>query len=123
MEELVELSGYPRKSVLRLLEVLWEASDVLSGKRLAAVLLTLVPALERPGHLEFEPALRQKLLQLSAASFDRLQAPARSAQGEQRHRRCSRIVTGMRRLTTVRTFHGWKGDEPGWFEIDLIAQP
>lgn len=117
----MELSGYPRKSVLRLLEVLWEASDVLSGKRLAAVLLTL--ALERPGHLEFEPALRQKLLQLSPATFDRLQAPARSAQGEQRHRRCSRIITGVRRLTTVRTFHGWKGVEPGWFEIDLIAQP
>ena len=81
MEELVELSRYPRKSVLRLLEVFWEGSDDLSGKRLAAVLLTLVPALERPGHLEFEPALRQKLLQLSPASFDRLQAPARSAQG------------------------------------------
>lgn len=106
MEELVELSGYPRKSVLRLLELLWEASDVLSGKRLAAVLLTLVLALERPGHLEFELALRQKLLQLSPASFDRLQAPARSAQGEQRHRRYPRIITGVRRLTTVRTFHG-----------------
>ena len=119
----MELSGYPRKSVLRLLEVFWEGSDDLSGKRLAAVLLTLVLALERPGNLEFEPALRQKLLQLSPATFDRLQAPARLAQGEQRHRRCSRIITGVRRLTTVRTFHGWKGVEPGWFEIDLIAQP
>jgi hypothetical protein len=106
VEELVELSGYQRKSVLRLLEVLWEASDDLCGKRLAAVLLTLVLALERHGHLEIEPALRQKLLQLSPASFDRLHAPARWAQGEQHGRRCSRIVTGVRRLTTVRTFHG-----------------
>ncbi|MCP9839902.1 hypothetical protein KBY93_04535 [Synechococcus sp. J7-Johnson] len=84
MDELVELSGYHRKSVLRLLrqqpvdplgppaagadhdsavavghsrlygpevvqllETLWEASDHLCGKRLAAVLPTLVPALER----------------------------------------------------------------------------
>ena len=36
LEELVELSGYQRKSVVRLLEVLWEGGDHLSGKRLAA---------------------------------------------------------------------------------------
>ena len=125
MEELVELSGYHRKSVLRLLrqqpadyedppapagadrdsatavgrsrrygaevvqllELLWEASDHLCGKRLAALLPTLVPALERHGHLEIEPALRQKLLQVSPATIDRLLAPARSAQGEQHRRR------------------------------------
>ena len=29
-----------------------------------------------------------------------------------RGRRDSRIVTGVRRLTTVRTFHGWKGVDP-----------
>jgi len=88
VDELVELSGYHRKSVLRLLrqqpadhggpparagadhesaaalgrrrygpevvqllETLWEASDHLCGKRLAAVLPTLVQALERHGHL------------------------------------------------------------------------
>jgi hypothetical protein len=159
VDELVELSGYHRKSVLRLLrqqpanhggfpdragadhdsapaagrsrrygadvvqllEVLWEASDHLCGKRLAAVLPTLVPALERHGHLEIGPALRQKLLQVSPATIDRLLAPARSAQGEQHRRRRSRIVTGVRRRTTVRTFNGWKGVEPGWFEMDLVA--
>ena len=159
MDELVELSGYHRKSVLRLLrqqpanhggfpdragadhdsapaagrsrrygadvvqllEVLWEASDHLCGKRLAALLPTLVPALERHGHLEIEPGLRQKLLQVSPATIDRLLAPARSAQGEQHRRRRSRIVTGVRRRTTVRTFNGWKGVEPGWFEMDLVA--
>ncbi|WP_432785222.1 hypothetical protein AAJV73_00730 [Cyanobium sp. BSA11S] len=93
VDELVELSGYHRKSVLRLLrqqpadqggpparagadhdsavavgrsrrygpevvqllETLWEASDHLCGKRLAAVLPTLVPALERHGHLGSAP--------------------------------------------------------------------
>jgi len=82
---------------------------------------TLVPALERHGHLEIEPGLRQKLLQVSPATIDRLLAPARSAQGEQHRRRRSRIVTGVRRRTTVRTFNGWKGVEPGWFEMDLVA--
>jgi len=158
VDELVELSGYHRKSVLRLLrqqpadpggpqapsgadhdsaaapgrrrygpevvqllETLWEASDHLCGKRLAAVLPTLVPALERHGHLEIEPALKELLLQVSPATIDRLLAPARSAQGGQHRRRRSRIVTGVRRRTTVRTFNGWKGVEPGWFEMDLVA--
>ena len=158
VDELVELSGYHRKSVLRLLrqqpadhggpparagadhesaaalgrrrygpevvqllETLWEASDHLCGKRLAAVLPTLVEALERHGHLEIEPVLKRLLLQVSPATIDRLLAPARSVQGGQHRRRRSRIVSRVRRRTTVRTFNGWKGVEPGWFEMDLVA--
>ena len=68
--------------VVQVLEVLWEASDHLCGKRLAAVLPTLAPALERHGHLEIEPAIRQKLLQVSPATIDRLLAPARTTQDD-----------------------------------------
>ncbi|MEX0587650.1 MAG: transposase family protein, partial [Cyanobium sp.] len=158
VDELVEISGYHRKSVLRLLrqqpadhggppagagavdgsaqvagrrrygpevvqllETLWEASDHLCGKRLAAVLPTLVTALERHGHLEIEPALKELLMQVSPATIDRLLAPARAAQSGQHRRRRSRIVSGVRRRTAVRTFNGWKGVEPGWFEMDLVA--
>jgi hypothetical protein len=158
VDELVELSGFHRKSVLRLLrqqpadhggpparavaghdsadvgrsrrygpqvvqllETLWEASDHLCGKRLAAVLPTLMTALERHGHWHVDPDLRQKLLQISPATIDRLLAPARSAQGGQHRRRRTRVVTGVRRRTTVRTFNGWKDVEPGWFEMDLVA--
>jgi len=61
------------------------------------------------------------LLKVSPATIDRLLAPARSAQGGQHRRRRSRIVTGVRKRTTVRTFNGWKGVEPDWFEMDLVA--
>ena len=158
VNELVDLSGFHRKSVLRLLrqqpadhggpparadaghdsaevgrsrrygpdvvqllETLWEASDHLCGKRLAAVLPTLMTALERHGHWHVDPDLRQKLLQISQATIDRLLAPSRSAQGGQHRRRRTRVVTGVRRRTTVRTFNGWKDVEPGWFEMDLVA--
>jgi hypothetical protein len=40
-------------------------------------------ALERHGHWQVDPDLRQKLLQISPATIDRLLAPARSAQGGQ----------------------------------------
>ena len=158
VDELVELSGFHRKSVLRLLrqqpadhggpparadaghdsaevgrnrrygpevvqllEMLWEASDHLCGKRLAAVLPTLMTAMECHGHWHVEPDLRQKLLQISPATIDRLLAPARSAQGGQHRRLRTRVVTGVRRRTAVRTFNGWKDVEPGWFEMDLVA--
>jgi hypothetical protein len=51
--------------VVQLLETLWEASDHLCSKRLAAVLSTLMKALERHGHWHVDPGLRQKLLQIS----------------------------------------------------------
>ncbi|MCP9820633.1 hypothetical protein KBZ18_14190 [Synechococcus sp. Cruz-9H2] len=48
----------------------------------------------------------------AAATIDRLLALARV--GQHRRRR-SRIVTGVRRRTTVRPFNGWKGVKPGWY--------
>ena len=80
---------------------------------LAAVLPTLMSALERHGHWQVDLDLREKLLQISPATIDRLLAPARSAQGGQHRRRRTRVVTGVRRRTTVRTFNGWKDVEPG----------
>ena len=76
LDEFVALTGYHRKHAIRALNgnsatparprgrrsvydeavteglvVLWEASDRVCGKRLKALLPTLVPALERHGHL------------------------------------------------------------------------
>ena len=89
--------------------------------QLLEILPTLVSALERHGHWQVDSEPRQKLLQMSPATMDRLLAPVRSAQGGQHHRRRSRVITGVRRRTTVRTFNGWKDVEPGWFEMDLVA--
>jgi hypothetical protein len=78
-------------------------------------------SLERHGHWQIDPDLRLMLLQISPATIDRQLAPARSAQGGQHRRSRARVVTGVRRRTTVRTFNGWKDVKPGWFEIDLVG--
>jgi hypothetical protein len=54
--------------VVQLLETLWEARDHLFRKLLAAVLPTLMTALERHGHWHVGPDLRQMLLQISPAT-------------------------------------------------------
>jgi hypothetical protein len=46
--------------------VLWEAADRICGKRLKAALPTLVETMVRHGHLCLEPAVRERLLAMSA---------------------------------------------------------
>ena len=145
LREFVAITGYHRKSALRILNgdgcdsksttaqprprlyddafrstliVLWEASDRVCGKRLRALLPLLVPALERHGHLVLEPSARIKLLAVSAATIDRLLANAR---GLCDRRRIRRAPTALRRSVPIRTSADWNSPEPGFMEIDLVA--
>lgn len=104
LDEFVAVTGYHRKHALRVLHrgvadrdasavstrsrvydqavaealvILWEAADRMCGKRLKAALPGLVQSMEHHGHLSLDPAVRDKLLGMSAATIDRLLAPAR----------------------------------------------
>jgi hypothetical protein len=57
------------EAVREALIVLWEASDRICGKRLKALLPTLVPAMERHGHLVLAPEIHAALLAISAATW------------------------------------------------------
>src|SRR4051795_10424203 len=93
LDEFVSVTGFHRKHAMRLLRggqpadrsglrpgrrvydeavretliVLWEASDRVCGKRLRALLPVLIAAMERHGHLQLAPAVRERLLAMSAA--------------------------------------------------------
>ncbi|MBE9172184.1 transposase [Cyanobium sp. LEGE 06143] len=157
LDELEAITGYHRKSLLRLLNrkaaapvesegpldqaslkphprrrygpeaaealvPLWEASDRLCGKRLAALLPLLVESLEQHGHLNLAPAVREHVLAMSSATIDRLLAPIRKASAANNWRRPPRAYSAVRRRVPVRTFKGWSDhSEPGWLEIDLVA--
>ena len=99
--------------------VLWEASDRVCGKRLKAIIPTLVEAMERHGHLALAAEVRTALLKMSAATIDR----ALQAQRERcspRRRRAGAIST-IRRSIPVRTFSDWRDPPPGFVEADLVA--
>lgn len=101
---------------------LWEASDRLCGKRLAALLPLLVESLEHHGHLSLEPSVREQVLAMSSATIDRLLSPIRKASGGNNWRRPPQAYSAVRRRVPVRTFRGWEDHhEPGWLEIDLVA--
>ena len=75
------------EAVAQALTVLWEAADRVCGKRLKPLIPMLVDAMERHGHLDLDPVIRTKVLQVSAATIDRVLAPARAHIDGQRKRR------------------------------------
>ena len=82
-EPMAALKPHPRRrygeEAAAALVPLWEASDRLCGKRLAALLPLLVASLEQHGHLQLEPGVREQVLAMSSATIDRLLAPIRKA--------------------------------------------
>ena len=144
LDEFVALTGYHRKHAIRLLRekasttqgtparnrlydeavrqaliVLWEAADRICGKRLKALIPKLVDAMERHGHLDLDPVIKSKLVQISAATIDRMLADARLHIDGQRKRRKG-VGAAIRRSIPVRTFADWRDPPPGFFEIDMV---
>jgi len=143
LNEFVRLTGYHRKHAIRALAapakpssgrvykrlydeavrqtliVLWEAADRICGKRLKALLPTLIEAMERHGHLKLEHQVKSKLLAISAATIDRVLLAARTQAAGGRRRR-SGIGSAIRQSVPVRTFADWNDPPPGYFEIDLV---
>ncbi|WP_298236495.1 transposase family protein [uncultured Azohydromonas sp.] len=144
LDEFVELAGYHRKHAIRVLSqkppaatskaprqrvyddafrekliVVWEASDRLCGKRLKALIPSLIEAMERHRHLSLDQSMKQQLLRVSAATIDRLLSEVRAGSNGERRRR-SGIGTAIRRSVPVRTFSDWRDPPPGYLEVDMV---
>jgi hypothetical protein len=144
LDEFVALTGYHRKHAIRVLReqvaavtsasdrnrlyneavrqtltVLWEAADRVCGKRLKVLIPILVDAMERHGHLDLDQVIRTMVLQVSAATIDRVLAATRLHIDGQRKRRKG-IGSAIRRSIPVRTFADWRDPPPGFFEIDMV---
>ncbi len=143
LSEFVRVTGYHRKHALRVLNqplavrsrgargrlyheavhqalmVLWEASDRICGKRLRVLIPVLIDAMERHGHLALDPMVRSRLLDVSAATIDRLLQPQREAAGRARRRRWG-AGSAIRQSVPVRIFADWGDPPPGYFECDMV---
>ena len=75
------------EAVIQALIVLWEAGDRVCGKRLKVLIPILIEAMERHGHLELHAEVKGKLLQVSAATIDRVLSEARSRVDGRRKRK------------------------------------
>jgi len=100
------------EAVAQALTVLWEAADRVCGKRLKPLIPMLVDAMERHGHLDLDPVIKTKVLQVSAATVDRVLGAARAHIDGQRKRR-NGAGSAIRRSIPVRAIvvfgagYGW----------------
>ena len=147
LDEFIAVTGHHRKHGIRLLKqsgdageklsmtkgqriydeavreaviVVWEATDRICGKRLKAAIPHMVESMERHGHLDLDPGVRDRLLFASAATLDRLLKPIRPTAGSRRRRRRGR---SMGKRVPVRTYNDWNGPPPGYLEIDSGNRP
>jgi hypothetical protein len=102
------------------LTTLWEASDRVCGKRLVAMIPTLLPALEQHGRLQLSEGEHGQLLAVSAATIDRMLGDVKVAAAGGRRRRAG-FYSAIRREVPVRTFNDWKDPAPGFCEVDMVA--
>src|SRR4051795_12428240 len=102
------------------LVALWEASDRICGKRLNVMIPTLLPALERHDRLKLGTADRSLVLNVSAATIDRLLIDTKITAAGGKRRRAG-FYSAVRREVPVRTFNDWKDPAPGFCEVDMVA--
>lgn len=107
------------ESVKDTLAVVWRAANRLCSKRLAPFLPEFVSALEKHGHLSLTSEVREKLLQISPATMDRLLADVRRT--GQRGMGATRPGALLKHQIPIRTFADWNDLKPGFLEVDLVA--
>jgi hypothetical protein len=144
LDQAQELLGYHRKSAIRVLGAapvarapgiitgrptryepsvlvpwlrpIWQATDYACGRRLVAMLPEWIPAYE--AHERRLPAeAREKLLEASARTLDRLLAPLR---GQGAGRSLTRPGTVLRHQIPIRG-SVWEEGKAGWLEVDTVA--
>ena len=147
LDEMVTVTHYHRKAAIRLLQerrraparrarpgrpcvygpvvatavrVLWEAAGQIGAKRLQPFIPELRARLAACGELPLMPDTERLLRQVSAATLERLLAPAR-ATAPPRGAVTTRAGTWLKHQIPVRTFADWDEARPGFLEVDLVA--
>jgi hypothetical protein len=142
LDSLVQATGYNRKYVIQqlgqatnvvclkrtrkakydsdvkdALKRIWLASNKIASKRLIPFLPILLDKLEKYGHIQVSEEVKAKLLELSAATADRLLKDEKKKYG----RSMTRPGRLLKKHIPVRTFADWNDVIPGFMEADLVA--
>ena len=108
--------SYEPGVLLPWLRPIWQATDYACGRRLVAMLPEWIPAYEaQEGKLPAEA--REKLLEASARTLDRLLEPLR---GQGLGRSLTRPGTLLRHQIPIRG-SVWEENKAGWLEVDTVA--
>lgn len=107
-------------TVLKTLTKLWVIQNYICGKRLKPFIPELLRILERDGELTVSDEIKAKLLTISAATIDRLLAPAKKRL-KVKGIGGTKPGTLLKSQIPIRTFAQWDNLKPGFFELDSVA--
>ena len=114
----------PRRSryahLYKPLRKLWAACNFACGKRLQPFLPHLLRSLKRFNRIKITKEDETLLLAMSAATIDRMLAPAREGLNP-KGRATTKPGTLLKHTIPVRTFADWDDDRLGFLEVDLVA--
>jgi hypothetical protein len=102
------------------LKRIWAASNFLCGKRLKPFLPTLIKSLKYHKQIKLSKEDETLILTVSAATIDRLLAPARK-EVRLKGKATTKPGTLLKNQIPIRTFADWTEDKPGFLEVDLVA--
>lgn len=108
-------------AVFKALKFVWEIMDYISAKRLAAALPHVIPKLERCGEIKLTKPVRQKLIEISPSTIDRLLKCERDKYTFKTRIHHTKPGTLLKHQIPIRTFSDWDEARPGFFEMDLVG--
>lgn len=102
------------------LEVCWRVAREPAGKRLAPMLVVLVPMLLRDEELDLSAGEAELLIAMSAATIDRRLQTAKASDrlGGVSHTKPGSLLKSQ---IPIRTWSEWDEDTPGFVEVDLVG--
>lgn len=103
------------------LKKIWIICDCICGKRLAPFLPTIVPVLEKFGEITVSQEMKDKLLNISPATIDRMLKSVKRNYQLKKGFSTTKPGTLLKKKIQVRTFTDWDDLKPGFFEVDLVA--
>jgi hypothetical protein len=107
-------------AIKQVLVTLWRAANCICSKRLVPFLGELITVLERHHELSLDAKVKAPLLEISAATVDRLLHAER--QGSQRRGLgTTKPGTLLKSQIPIRTFADWDDARAGFLEVDLVA--
>ena len=146
LDEFTTMTGYHRKSAIRVLSGssraqktakvgrpkkydaetvaalrrTWEAADRICGQRLAPFMGELVSKLQQWEELRVTEEVAEQLTQMSASTIDRLLRPYKD-RGLRRPLSTTKPGSLLKAKIPIRTFAEWDDVRPGFMEVDLVA--
>jgi len=110
---------YDEKTVTALKHI-WVILDGPCGKRLAPYIKHILPVLEKNEEIVLEKDKRDKLLNISAATIDRLLREEKKKWEIKKRKSFTKPGSLLKHQIPVRTFAQWNENKPGFVEVDLV---